>query len=254
MNKILSTITTGMFLKIFLVSPAHALQGNYKVYKKNSRGSLYRPNSRFNTYFMDLKLVSCEGRYCKVRNDSDEYFYVHRKAVTSEDYIQMRTDEGTEVTENPFENYISKNCQASCGGVSELDVRVDLEKKCMCVGRHCFKVGIGRSGPGQTRTGIGTLSNANGAKYQTLRSTSNRYDKDAVAMGILSNDRVGKWLHKPRNCVRAETYRTKGCIAVPCNEWHHIKNALNEKRKISVCRGISAENYLARTSHNQSIN
>lgn len=127
-------------------------------------------------------------------------------------------------------------CETRCAGNSP--VQVDVAGQCMCVGNKCFKVGIGHDGSMMTTSGVGKLKpTPPGEKYATHPSDSTGYDNDAVAMGINANDVVGKWLHKPANCVNAETYRTKGCIAVPCDVWPMVKKAMREESELTVCNG-----------------
>lgn len=129
-------------------------------------------------------------------------------------------------------------CQTRCAGQSP--VKIDVARQCMCVGNKCFKVGIGHDGSMMTKSGTGKLGpTPPGEKYQTFSTDSTGYDKDAIAMGIPGNDSVGKWIHKPANCVNAETYSTKGCIAVPCDLWPLLKQAMREQAELTVCNGNS---------------
>lgn len=131
----------------------------------------------------------------------------------------------------------SDSCSTSCSGSK--DVNIDVGGQCMCIGQKCFKVGIGAQGAGMTSNGFGVLGEAKGELYQSKASDSTSYDNDAVAMGIFANDKTGKWIHKPANCVNAESYRTAGCIAVPCENWPLIKQAMKDKKTLAVCRGNS---------------
>lgn len=103
----------------------------------------------------------------------------------------------------------------------------------MCVGRDCFQVGIGKNGPKMTQSGTGTLGEASGAKYRTLKKATTKYDRDALAMGIPGNDQYGKWIHKTRKCRPTST--TLGCVAVPCSKWPLVKRA--KGRKVTICNG-----------------
>ena len=117
-------------------------------------------------------------------------------------------------------------------------VSINVSKQCMCLGKKCFKVGIGKDGYTMTTNGFGKLKKTPpGIKYKTYATSKVEYDNDAIAMGIPQNDAVGKWIHKPKNCVRADTYRTHGCIAVPCEMWIELKAAMNESAELTVCGG-----------------
>lgn len=129
-------------------------------------------------------------------------------------------------------------CQVRCSG--NAPVKIDVAGQCMCVEDRCFKVGIGWDGASMTDSGNGKLHpTPPGEKYQTFPTDSTAYDKDAIAMGIPGNDATGKWIHKPANCVNAETYHTKGCIAVPCDIWPILKNAMRKEADLTVCNGYS---------------
>lgn len=129
-------------------------------------------------------------------------------------------------------------CQTRCAG--NAPVKIDVAGQCMCVGDKCFKVGIGHDGSMMTASGNGKLTKTPpGEKYKTYENNDSPAD-DAIAMGIPSNDAVGKWIHKPANCANAETYRTKGCIAVPCDVWTLVKDAYREGSDLTVCNGRSS--------------
>lgn len=129
-------------------------------------------------------------------------------------------------------------CQTRCSGLSP--IKIDVAGQCMCIEDKCFKVGIGSDGSMMTSSGVGQLKpTPPGEKYATHPNDSTDYDNDAVAMGIHANDSVGKWIHKPANCVNAETYATKGCIAVPCDVWPLVKQAMRDEKELTVCHGRS---------------
>ncbi len=129
-----------------------------------------------------------------------------------------------------------------CGGGS---IRVDVSARCMCIHDECFPVSIGSGGPSWTHNGTSRLgltggvldrnSRGAGGIYETKSTTTNRYDNDAIAMGIPGNDRVGKWFHKPANCIHPSRYATAGCIAVPCEQWANLKS--NVGSEVTVCGG-----------------
>lgn len=126
----------------------------------------------------------------------------------------------------------SSTCQANAS------VTVDLNAKCMCVKGKCFLIDIGKNGPSMTAGGGGQLGPAKGAKYQTKSGPgTTSYDNDAIAMGIPSNDAVGKWIHKTRGCSQGGRNATKGCIAVPCDKWPEVKQQMGEP--LMVCGGSS---------------
>lgn len=125
---------------------------------------------------------------------------------------------------------------ANCG--SNVAVSVDLNSKCMCVKGNCFLISIGRNGPSMTAGGGGQLKEAKGAKYQTKPGPGTTgYDNDAIAMGIPSNDNVGKWIHKTQGCSAGGANATKGCIAVPCEKWPEVKAQMGQP--LMVCGGSS---------------
>lgn len=133
---------------------------------------------------------------------------------------------------------------------------VNLQNRCMCVpldggGRECFEIGIGRTGPSMTASGVGKIGEANGAKYQTKPGASTGYDNDALAMGIGDNDAVGKWIHKPKNCAPARSYRTKGCIAVDCDKWPLVKKQMG--KQIAVCGGAKNTGKIRKNSSQSSV-
>lgn len=126
-------------------------------------------------------------------------------------------------------------CSSTCNGTSA-SVTVDLQNKCMCIKGKCFLISIGKNGPSMTTGGAGKLGEAKGAKYQTKPGPgSTGYDNDAIAMGIPSNDAVGKWIHKTRGCSPGGSNATKGCIAVPCEHWPDVKKEMGEP--LMVCGG-----------------
>lgn len=137
-------------------------------------------------------------------------------------------------------------------------VQIDLAAQCMCVGRNCFQIAIGRYGPNQTRNGTGRIGRAPGSRYRTRSQTTTTWDNDAVSMGIPQNDAGralngrnlpvtagGKWIHKvgmDRNgrCVSPPTsYRTAGCVGVPCDQWPLVKGAMGQS--LTVCGGASRD-------------
>lgn len=125
------------------------------------------------------------------------------------------------------------NVGPSCGGS---DVRVDVTKECMCYSGKCFKIMIGANGPLRTTNGTGTIRPFRGSGiYKTLSSSSDKYNNDALMMGIGPNDARQKWIHKPRNCSE----KTRGCIGVPCSEWVAFKKHVTSSpsKEISVCGG-----------------
>lgn len=125
----------------------------------------------------------------------------------------------------------ANTCTASCPG--EGDVEVNLQDKCMCLGDECFEISIGRNGPEMTASGTGVLAEAEGAKYSTKPGPgSTGYDKDAIRMGIPSNDGVGKWIHKTQGCSPGGGENTKGCIAVPCDRWPEVKAKMGGVLKV----------------------
>lgn len=130
------------------------------------------------------------------------------------------------------------SCRVSCGGNST--VKVDVTAHCMCIsGVECFKVDIGKRGPGMTTDGTGVIGgNVRGARYQTLpwsQTKNGVHDQDALSMGIPGNDAVGKWIHKTRGCTPGGQNRTLGCIGVPCNHWTQIKSQIG--KSLQVCNG-----------------
>ncbi|MGH1468111.1 MAG: hypothetical protein ACRBBP_04410 [Bdellovibrionales bacterium] len=141
------------------------------------------------------------------------------------------TSTGTCVLSNP-----------QCGGTT---IRVDVSARCMCIKDECFPVSIGSGGPSWTHNGTSVLGptggifdrNRRGAGgiYETKSTTTNSYDNDAIAMGIPGNDAVGKWFHKPANCVHPSRYATAGCVAVPCEHWANLKS--NVGTEVTVCGG-----------------
>ncbi len=152
----------------------------------------------------------------------------------------------TPIKQNTYEGGYSGTCNITnpdC--VKSSKVRVDVSAKCMCIGFDCFKVSIGAGGPGWTRNGtsrIGLTSgifdrNSRGAGgiYETKSTTTNAYDNDALAMGIPSNDAVGKWFHKTAGCVKPERYQTAGCVAVPCEKWAKLKSEIGSE--VTICGG-----------------
>lgn len=131
----------------------------------------------------------------------------------------------------------TESCEMRCANQSP--IKIDVAAQCMCVDGKCFKVGIGKNGPQMTYSGVGKLkATPPGEKYKTYPTDSTGYDNDAVAMGIDGNDGVGKWIHKPENCVPAEPYGTKGCIAVPCDQWPLVKQAMRDQKELTVCNGL----------------
>ncbi len=135
-------------------------------------------------------------------------------------------------------------CTPSCGGNAY--IQIDVRAQCMCIGEKCFKVGIGYDGASMTTSGHGKIKKTPpGEKYQTHENRySTEYDDDALAMDIPENDTRGKWLHKPRDCAKAETYSTEGCIAVPCDMWPLLKQVYQQtddesKKELTVCNGRS---------------
>lgn len=124
-------------------------------------------------------------------------------------------------------------------------VKVDVSARCMCIDLECFPVSIGSGGPGMTHNGTSRLgltggvldrnSRGAGGTYETKSITRNSYDNDAIAMGIPRNDAVGKWFHKPANCLHPSRYTTAGCIAVPCEQWANLKSSIGEE--VTVCGG-----------------
>lgn len=132
----------------------------------------------------------------------------------------------------------AQSCTANCEGG---DMVVDLEAACMCLnGNNCFHIAIGKDGPTMTTSGNGTIGDANGAKYKTTSGPgTTSYDRDALAMGIPGNDKVGKWIHKTSGCGpvsgKENARQTLGCIAVPCDKWPEVKQM--KGKKISVCHG-----------------
>ena len=116
-------------------------------------------------------------------------------------------------------------------------VTVDLKTQCMCIdkGAKCFQVGIGSAGPPMTTSGTGRLADCNGRVYQSKMNPTTGYDNDCMTTGIPENHSTGKWLHKPANCMDARTYRTRGCIAVPCDMWPQVK--AQKGQEIVVCNG-----------------
>ncbi|MCC6137426.1 MAG: hypothetical protein IT287_02250 [Bdellovibrionaceae bacterium] len=133
----------------------------------------------------------------------------------------------------------TESCVMRCANQSP--VKIDVAAQCMCVDDKCFKVGIGKNGPQMTYSGVGKLKpTPPGEKYKTYPTDSIAYDNDGIAMGIDGNDVDGKWLHKPANCVPAEPYGTKGCIAVPCDMWPLLKQAMRDEKELTVCNGKQA--------------
>ena len=132
-------------------------------------------------------------------------------------------------------------------------VQIDLKAQCMCVGSSCFQIGVGRFGPNQTRNGTGTIGQARGLRYSTRKKTTNRWDSDAVAMGIPQNDAGrsargrklavtggGKWIHKIGQCVSpVVNYATNGCVTVPCENWPLVKRAMG--KRLTVCGGAKKD-------------
>lgn len=124
-------------------------------------------------------------------------------------------------------------------------VIADVAARCMCIGRDCFRISIGYGGPTQTVNGTSTLGpvdnvfNRRGGKYRTYQTSNiNRFDDDAISMGIGSNVRTGKWIHKTRRCEPGGRNNTAGCIAVPCKYWALMKAQMGQR--ITVCGGRGA--------------
>ena len=115
-------------------------------------------------------------------------------------------------------------------------------------GSNCFKISIGTNGPRQTDGGIGKITgDVRGARYQTKSSASASYDNDALKMGIPGNDKLGKWIHKTRNCSSGGTNSTLGCVAVPCDKWPEFKQFAVGK-SLKVCGGGNMSNGYGRSS------
>lgn len=135
---------------------------------------------------------------------------------------------------------IALACSNTCGGDSP--VKIDLKSQCMCVGTQCFSVGIARdlSGnnhfdPMRSWNGTGVLGVARGTKFQTKTGGgTTSYDNDALSSGTPNDTDGGKWIHKTGNCA-GPSYRTKGCVAVPCEHWPLVKSQMG--KAVTYCGG-----------------
>jgi hypothetical protein len=149
-------------------------------------------------------------------------------------------------------------CSNRCGGDSP--VKIDLQNQCMCVGTQCFKVGIGgnlssegargRFNPMRTNNGTGVLGVARGTKYSTTAGAgSTVYDRDALSTSTPNDTDGGKWIHKAGNC--SSTWRTKGCVAVPCDYWPLVKSQMG--KAVTYCGG-KGPNLVYNSSGSKTVN
>lgn len=159
---------------------------------------------------------------------------------------------------NSIANYTG-DCRITNPECSNSGSRIiaDMSAQCMCIGSECFKIAIGSRGPKVTRNGTSIIGRSGGSKYNTKRSTTKGYDKDAVSMGIPQNDGAsgipqrgaplgipgvtngGKWLHKTRNCRPPHQTTTWGCIGVPCEQWPKVKSCIG--CSFTVCGGARSD-------------
>lgn len=145
-------------------------------------------------------------------------------------------------------SWSAQSCNAGCNGG---DVQINLVARCMCYAPgKCIRISIGRAGPMMTSSGSGVTKPAHGAKFKTHTSGNGKitrggtdYDNDAIAMGIPANDSVGKWIHKTPRCAPGGGAVTKGCVAVPCDVWPDVKEALLDEngkgKRLVVCGGAA---------------
>jgi hypothetical protein len=170
----------------------------------------------------------------------------------------------------------STECQILSPGCGNTTLKVDVANNCMCVGDSCFKVASGyktgdiglrrgsgsavtrrdvvnaqthNTAPGGERLGVvGGVVNRRarnrcgnnrgpGCRYETLSPTPRGFNYDAMTMSARNTNSGGKWIHQIPGCGDY-TFRTQGCIGVPCDKWSLVKTQMG--KPMSICGGGAA--------------
>ena len=183
-----------------------------------------------------------------------------------------------ESSSRPVARPTSNECQIKSQGCGNTSIKVDVANNCMCVGDSCFRVATGyktgdiglrraggsavsrrdvinaqthNTGPNGERLGVvGGVTNRRaknncgssrgpGCRYETLNPTPRNFNYDAMTMSAKNTASGGKWIHQIPGCGDY-TFRTQGCIGVPCDKWSLVKSQMG--KPMSICGG-GAEGY-----------